>query len=93
MSVTAGKTDDALFSSSFEALMNKESDLGIGWRRPFLYMDIYHIPIDLEGRLYRQGQGTTNTRPFPKKCHVTQNSVFIKKHESLPDGRLMFELL
>jgi hypothetical protein len=84
MSVTTEQTDDALFSTSFEASMNKESDLGIGWRRPFLYMHIYHIPIDLEGRLYRQGQRTTNTRPFPKSVMLFITGYLAKTRESLP---------
>jgi hypothetical protein len=82
----AEQTVDALFSTSIEGSMNKESDLGIGWRRPFLYMYIYHIPIDLEGRLYRQGQRTTNTRPFPKSAMLFITGYLAKTHESLPSG-------
>ena len=44
---------------------NKESDLEIGWRRPFSYLHIYHIPIDLEERFFCKGQRTTNTRLHP----------------------------
>jgi hypothetical protein len=93
MSVTAEQTDDALFSTLFEASMNKESDLGIGCRRPFLYMHISHIPIDLEGRLYRQGQRTTNTRPFPKGVMLFITGYLAKTRESLPNGRLMIKIL
>jgi len=92
MSVTAEQTDDALLSTSFEATMNKESDLGIGWRRPFLYMHIYHISINLEERLYRQGQRTTNTRPFPKSVMLFITSHLAKTRESLRQGRLIFVL-
>jgi hypothetical protein len=67
--------------------MNKESDFGIGWRRLFLYMHIYHIPIDLEGCLYRQGQRTTNTRPFPKSVMLVITGYLAKMRESLPYGR------
>jgi len=66
--------------------MNKRSDLGIGWRRPFFYMHIYHIPIPLKGRLYRQGQRTTNTRPFPKSVMLFIKGYLAKTRESLPLG-------
>jgi hypothetical protein len=76
MSVTAEQTDDALFSTSFEASMNKESDFGIGWRRPFFYMHIYHIPIDLEERLLSGRAAHDQYTTIPKKCHVVHNRLF-----------------
>jgi hypothetical protein len=70
----------------YKAVDELGSDLEIGWRRPFLYLHIYHIPIDLEGRLYRQWQRTTNTRPFPKSIMLFTTGYLAKTRESLPSG-------
>ena len=89
MPVTAEQTDDDFFPTSFKAANELEERSGIGWRRPFLYLHIYHIPIDLEGRFYRQGQRTTNTRPLPIRDMLFKIGDLAKTRESLPKGRLL----
>jgi hypothetical protein len=71
------------FSTSFESSMNKDSDLGIDWRRPFLNMHIYHIPNDLEGPLSARVAHDQYTTIL-EKCHVVHNRLFSQNARKPP---------
>ena len=87
-------TDDALFSTSFEASMKGERS----WNRlasaVLIFAHLSHS--DRFGRAplsaYRQEQRTTNTRPFPKSVMLVTTGYLAKRAKASRHGRLIFSI-